>query len=225
MALSTFPLAKDHPVKNVWFEHTDCKLLNINKFKSISDHRITHTVTISDSNTINNFIARISAIPTDGDMMISFGPNAEAIDLEFDCENKIQTIEIYGKGFKTPSTGFNSDKSEIEETLYQDIDALLMPDFNKIIPKVKGLVLPFKDFSITYMGSDFKDYSPKTTSFKIDHFLITGHGQKEQRIQIRSGQLPPPPQEIEINRKRITLLTYETKDSHRLYPHYFQMIR
>lgn len=132
---ATSTIAKDNPVKNTWFKNTNCSLLKINKLKSISDHRITHSVTLDDHNTINNLIARISSIPEDGDMMISFGPNVEEINLEFHCENNMQTIEIYGKKFKTPSTGFNSGKSEIEESLYQDINALLFPDFNKIIPK------------------------------------------------------------------------------------------
>ncbi|MDD2833204.1 MAG: hypothetical protein PHD12_04260 [Methylotenera sp.] len=225
IVFSTFSIAKDNPVKNAWFEHTSCNLLKINKFNSISDHRVMRSVTIHDHNTIKNFIARISAIPANGDMMISFGPKAEVSNLEFHCENKIQTIAIYGKRFKTPSTGFNSGKNETEEQLYQDIDGLLFPDFNKIILKVKDLALPFKDFSITYKGEEFKDFSPKTITYKVDNFLITDRSSKEQSVQIISGQIPPPPHQIEINRKKTTLLTYETKNNFRLFPQHFQIVR
>lgn len=216
-------IAKDVLVKTPWFEHTNCNLLKIAQLKSISDQRITHSVIIEDPDVIKNLVDRISTIPADGDKMVSFGLNAEEIDLEFHCENKIQTIEIYGHRFKTPSTGFNSGKSEIEDGLYRDIDALLFPDFNKTILKVKNLILPFKNFSITYKGSEFKDYSPKTVSSSIDSFLITDRRKHERLVQIVSGQLPPRPQLIEINHKKFTLLTYETKSHVRLYPHYFQI--
>lgn len=212
-------------MKNAWLENTNCNLLKINKFKSISNHDITHTVTIDDNSFIKNLIARILTIPADGDMMISFGPNVEVIHLEFHCGNKIQTIEIYGNRFKTPSTGFNSGKNELEENLYRDIDALLIPDFNKMTPKVINLVLPFKDFSITYKGSEYKDYAPKTISFNIDHFLMKDANKNEQLIQISSGQRPPQPEIIKINGKKYTLLTYEAKEHVRLYPHHFQMIK
>ena len=47
---------------------------------------------------------------------------------------------------------------------------------------------------------------------------------KEQEIEIRSGQTPPQPVKVEVNRKKLTILTYETKRLQRLYPDYFQIV-
>lgn len=223
LMLPNLTFAKDKPVENVWFQNQNCTHLEIKKPKSISDHKLIKSITIEDEPTIAALMQRISKIPPDGDMMISFGPKAEKIELKFHCGDEIQTIEIYGKRFKTPSTGFNSGRSEIEERLYQDIDALLFPEFHKNILKVKGLAVPFKDFTITYKGTDFKDYSPASLSFNIDQFLITDQNKKSQHVQVRSGQQAPQAQVIEVNHKKLTLLTYETGNGVRLYPDYFQI--
>lgn len=212
-------------MKNAWFQNQHCSRLEIKKPKSISEHEIISSVIIEDASVIAGLMQRISKIPADGDMMISFSPKAEEIDLEFHCGNEIQTIEIYGKRFKTPSTGFNSGRNEVEERLYQDIDALLFPDLDKIIPKVKGLALPFKDFTITFEGTYFKDYSPVSLSFNTDRFLITDKNKKSQHFEVSSGQNPPEPLVVEINRKRIKLLTDQTSSGINLYSDYFQITR
>lgn len=133
-------------MKNMWFENTQSNRLEIIKPQSISKHNILRYVIIKDSFAIENLIARITKIPADGDQMISFGSEAQVIELKFHCENQIQNIGIYEKKFKTPSTGFNSGKNAVEESLYRDIDALLFPDFNKLMLKVKNLSFTIQRF-------------------------------------------------------------------------------
>lgn len=217
--------AKDKPMENAWFQNQHCSQLVIKKPKSISEHKIIKSVTIDDLAVIDSFIRRISSIPANGDEMRSFGPNAEEIALEFHCDNQIQTISIYQRKFKTPSTGFNSERNKTEDSLYQDIDALLFPDFDKHILLIKNLALSFKDFAITYTGVVTNNDAPVTASITEHHFLITERNKSVQHVQVVAGQLPPQPLAIEVNGKKAMLLSYETRDGIRLYPHYFQITR
>ena len=114
-----------------WFKNKNYTLLEIVKYKSISNHKIEVSISINDTIIINKITERIQNIPTNGDMMISFGPDTEHIELAFYKEKDCQKIEIYNHRFKTPSTGFNSDKTEIESTLYKDIINLLSSNLNK----------------------------------------------------------------------------------------------
>ncbi|MEO8234449.1 MAG: hypothetical protein ABI549_03450 [Flavobacterium sp.] len=114
-----------------WFKNKNYTLLEIVKYKSISNHKIEASISVNDTIAINEIIERIENIPTNGDMMISFGPNTEHIELTFYKEEDCQKIEIYNHRFKTPSTGFNSDKNETESTLYKDIINLLSSNLNK----------------------------------------------------------------------------------------------
>lgn len=208
-----------------WFLYKNCTSLEIKKFVSISDNKIVKSVLIDDINMIKSLMERIEKIPTNGEMMISFGAKAEQINLSFTCEKRIQKIEIYQKRFKTPSTGFNIGNSELESGLYQDIDALLFPDFNKITLKVEDLELPFHGFSVTYKGGESIDGAPSTSSFTKNKFLIKEKNKKEQIVEIISGQLPPQPMKIEVNGSQIIILTYQTKKLTRLYPNYFEIIK
>jgi hypothetical protein len=158
--------------------------------------------------------------------MVSFGPDAESIDLLFHCDNKtIQTVEIYQKKFKTPSTGFNSGTNEVESLLYSDIDALLFPDLNKRILKIKNVALKFKDFSLTYLGAVASEKTLATVSWTSDRFMMKDNSDKEQIIEISSGQLPPAPYNFDIGKVGFTLLTHQAGMTHRLYPDYFQVVR
>jgi hypothetical protein len=208
-----------------WFLYKNSTSLEIKKFVSISDSKILKSVLIHDINMIKSLMERIDKIQSNGEMMISFGPKAEQINLSFTCEKGIQEIEIYQKRFKTPSTGFNIENNELETGLYQDINALLFPDFNTITLKVKDLELPFPGFSITYKGEEFIDRAPSTSSFTKNKFLIKDKNKKEQIVEIISGQLSPAPMKIEVNGSAIIILTYQTKKLTRLYPNYFEIIK
>jgi hypothetical protein len=231
LALFIFSNTEAAPMNGSWFDNTSCNFLEIKKLKSISDHYVIRSIEIKDAHAIKSLIDRIENIPADGDMMKSFGPDAEEISLLFHCGNKIQEIGIYNKRFKTPSTGFNVGESKTEESLYNDIDALLFPDFNKFFLKVEDLELVFKGFSVTYKGSEFKDFAPATIQTLTQKFLITDSVKHTQLIEVHSGQVPPQVKLIEVNRggmrlfnSKIKLLTYQTDKGIRLYPSYFQIV-
>ncbi len=112
-------------MENRWFINKNCTLLEIKKFKSISNHKIHKSVKINDEKVIQDLIARIQKINPNGDEMQSFADNAEYIELLFHSENQPQIIQIYQGKFKTPSTGFNTGKNKVEINLYNDITTLL----------------------------------------------------------------------------------------------------
>ena len=66
-----------------WFNTKECATLEIKKYKSVSAHQIISSVTIEDTFIVTEVMDRIEKISAKGDMMISFGPNAEKIDLFF----------------------------------------------------------------------------------------------------------------------------------------------
>lgn len=223
-------------MSNVWFNNTNCSVLKINRLQSISERKIIQTITIDDPDAINHFINRISRIPANGDMMKSFGPNAEEIDLIFHCGNEKQVISIFEHQFQTPSTGFNAEKNTVEEDLYRDIDALLFPEFNKRIPKIKNLPLSFNGFTVVYKGYTFEDFHPETIQIHTQKFTIKDQKQLHN-IEIRSGQIAPQPKSIklQINKmlpftSKILLNTYRSSpyrstQSEDLYPDYFQIVK
>lgn len=227
--LSTYTEAESRTMKNPWFSNTACNMIEIKKFKSISDHQITKSVSINDADAIKSLMQRIAKIPAGGNMMKSFSDEAEEIRLAFHCENKIQEIGIFNKRFQTPSTGFNPGKNQLEEDLYHDIDALLFPDFNKRILKIKNLALPFKGFTVTYKGSSFEDANTEPKQITCQRFTIKDRIQ-EQDIEIRSGQIEPQPRTLDVRLNRtlpfsstITFYTHQSGLGKNLYPDYFQI--
>lgn len=227
-----------------WFNTKECSLLDIKMYQSISRHHVVRAVTVADQNVIASIMDRIETIPADGDMMVSFGPDAEHIELGFTCVgNATQTINIYQKRFKTPSTGFNSRGKSTELALYADIDALLFPAPNKKMLKIKNLEISFHDFSLTYLGEKHSEKAPVTAAWVADEFRISplDAPHEEQLISISSGQLSPAPYNFTIGKNLYRLLTYEaqtiaqpnqnltppsgpTEPNERLYPDYFQVV-
>jgi hypothetical protein len=209
-----------------WFSTKECASLEIKKYKSISVHQVVSAVTIKDSMLVKNIMQRIERIPADGDKMVSFGPDAESIDLFFHCDNNTtQKVKIYQKRFKTPSTGFNSGINETESSLYADIDALLFPDLEKKILKIRNFEYSFRDFSLTYLGTINSEQAPVTSSWTSDKYLVKDKANKEQIIDIVSGQRSPAQYDFDIGQKEFTLFTYQTEMKERLYPDYFQVIK
>lgn len=214
---------KDSMSDRTWFQNTNCSSLEIKKYQSVSNHKVLAEVAISDGKILKKLIERIQKVPTNGDMMVSFGPDAAHTELIFACEGKKQTVEIYQKGFKTPSTGFNSERGETEKTLIEDIINLLAPDFNKKILKIENLELKFKNFAVTYKGSQTTDSQPVTVSVTTDTFLVKDKSGKEQAIKITSGQLSPQIQKFEMNKKTYSLLSMKSSTGDSLYPDYFEI--
>jgi hypothetical protein len=205
-----------------WFTDKNFTSLEIRKNKSLADHTVVKSVTITDVGYIGKLAGRIQQIPSNGDMMISFSGAAEHIELVFYAGDKTQEIDVIQKGFKTPSTGFNT-KNDFEKGLYSEIDALLFPAIDKIVPKVEGLPLDFGDFSLCYNRSRFEDLAPVTLSFTIAEFTLVDKKGNTQPIGISAGQLPPQPFVIEAN--GLTILTFHSKDGRRIYPDFFQVHR
>lgn len=222
--VSCVSYAKESKVEP-WFQTKECQELTIKKYKSISEHQVTASILIKDQPSIQKLIARIESLDPNGDEMISFGPKAESIDLTFQCKDKSQTIEIYQKKFKTPSTGFSSSKSEVESKLYQDIDGLLLPDFGKSILKVPNLVIHFKTFSVTFIETKESPKAEATVSFSKDVFLLSDGKGQTKTVEVTSGQTPPAPLEDKMGGTKFQLITYQTKDGQRLYPTHFQILK
>jgi hypothetical protein len=204
-----------------WFTGKNFTSLEIRKNKSLADHTVVKSVTITDVGYINKFAGRIEQISADGDMMISFSGAAEHIELVFSSGDKVQEIDVIQKGFKTPSTGFNT-KNDYEKALYGEIDAALFPATGKIVPKVEGLPLDFGDFSLCYKGSRFEDLAPVTLSFTTDEFAFVDKKGHTQPIEISAGQLPPQPFVIKGN--GLTILTFHSIEGKRIYPDFFQVV-
>jgi hypothetical protein len=207
-----------------WFAHKDFTSLEIRKHKSLADHAIVKAIKISDVRYINELVGRIEQIPANGDMMISFSGAAEHIELVVYSGDQVQTIDIIQKGFKTPSTGFNP-KNDYEKEVYSEIDAMLFPALEKILPKVENVEFDFGDFSLVYKGSRFVDLAPVTLSFDIAKFDFRDKNGKTQSIEISAGQLPPGPFDLDAAGSKISLLTYHSKEQKRIYPGFFQVLR
>ena len=204
-----------------WFTDRNFTSLEIRKNESLADHTVVRSVTITDVGYIGKLAGRIAQIPPNGDMMISFSDAAEHIELVFYSGDKVQEIDVIQKGFKTPSTGFNT-KNDYEKGLYAEIDAVLFPATGKIAPKVEGLLLDFGDFSLCYKGTRFEDLAPVTQSFHIAEFAFVDRKGNTQSIEISSGQLPPQPFVIKAN--GLSILTFHSKEEQRIYPDFFQVV-
>jgi hypothetical protein len=204
-----------------WFTHKNFTTLEIRKNKSLADHTVVKAVTITDPKYIRKLAERIEQIPPNGDMMISFSGVAEHIELAFKAGDKLHEIDVIQKGFKTPSTGFNT-KNDYEKELYADLDALLFPARGKLLPKVEGLDLDFGDFTLRYNGTRFEDLAPATCSFHIAEFVFADKKGRTEAIAIAAGQLSPKPYIIKAN--GLTILTFHSKDDKHIYPDFFQLV-
>jgi len=206
-----------------WFDFKDFTSLEIKKHQSIADHRVVKSIKVNDLGFINALASRIEKIPSNGDMMISFAGGAKYMEVLFISGEKIQQVEIIQKGFKTPSTGFNS-KNEFESAIYADIDALLFPAIGKKIPKIENLKLDFGEFSLEYKGNEFRDFAPVSISFNTDVFILRDRKGNEKKIEISSGQLPPQPFSVTDNHFTISIITFSKDDKERIYPGYFKVM-
>jgi len=207
----------------LWFNHSEFNKLVLTKFTSISDKTILQQFNIEDKNVIQYLLKCIQAIPADGDMMISFGPDVPYLNLSFEGLDYSEPIHFYRNKIKTPSTGFNSSQSETEISLYHDLQALLYPDLNKRILRIENFPIRFPTFSISYLGSSFEDHAPISLSFHKAVFLVTSKNGVEECITITSGQLPPQPKEFKVGGKIYILCTYKTSNKKSVYPMYFMV--
>lgn len=111
-------------MEKTWFNHPPFSSLEIIQFQSISSRSIIESKCLTDAALIQSLVKQIQQIDPNGDMMVSFGPDAEYIRLNFTNNVQQETVEIIQRKFKTPSTGFNSSNT-FEKELYEKIMALL----------------------------------------------------------------------------------------------------
>lgn len=204
-----------------WFENRNFSTVTITKYTSISKHTVEKSLCIENADFVERLVGRIESILPDGDMMISFGPDAEHVSLTFEGDGGVQIINFYSRKIKTPSTGFHSYRSQHELSIYQDIDALLFPEINKQYLKIEHIKIQFEAFSILYVGTAYQE----GTTDSIDRFLIRDKKGAEQIIEIIAGELPPEPFKFTIGDKVFLLNTFQNNDSDELlYPDYFQIL-
>lgn len=115
--------------KRPWFAYKEFDTLRIILFQSISDHRIIQSQTITNADLITELLQNIEQIPAEGDMMISFGPDASYMQLIFEAPKEKRTVEVIQQRFKTPSTGFHSRNAK-EQEIYQRVLELLNNDLD-----------------------------------------------------------------------------------------------
>lgn len=208
-----------------WFNSDNYEKVRVIEFKSVSDLKILKEVTISDLEFIKSLQAHINNLPTHGDMMISMGPNAQYLKLEFQAQDKIDTIEFYNKQIKTIATSFYSDIEDIkkEKLVWAEIRALVeKPDYGKRIPKLLNVGHKFDKFIIEYLGSE--DRTPKdatATRYVATYKVINNADQTIKNIEVSSGQLPPEAVDFAVGQNNYTLITYSNDNVEQIYPRYF----
>jgi len=104
-----------------WFKDKNCTSLEIRQHKSAANHAVVHSATVTDPGVLKNLIARIAALPENGEMMIDMGPGASYVEVNFHCPSGVRQLEIYDGRLKTPSTGFNTEAGDAEKKIVADI--------------------------------------------------------------------------------------------------------
>ena len=112
----------------------------------------------------------------------------------------------------------------MKKEVYAEIDAMLFPAIDKIMPKVQDVEFDFGDFSLVYKGSRLVDLAPGTLFFNIAEFDFRDKYGRTQSIEISAGQLPPRPFDLEAAGSKISILTYHSKEQKRIYPGFFQVV-
>jgi len=211
-----------------WFKQTNCSELNIYKYKSVSNDNVIASTTIKDPDIIKEIMNRIQELPTNGDKMKSFGPDVKKTSLHFLCNNEgSEVIEIYNDKFKTPSTGFLSETADKEKNLVLDIEAIVHPELNMRLPKLKDHLFKFKNFRVKYTGSKHtpqpKD-GPTIGPTNLNYYTVVKDGEaNKMNFSIFDGQLPPQPQAFVIDKKTYYILTYQGLKNESLAPNYFMI--
>ncbi len=211
-----------------WFKNIDCSELNITKYKSAEDSTAVAEMKIVDKTALADLVKRIQALPSNGTEMIKMGPKAEHTRLEFKFSDKTQqSIEIYARRFKTPSTGFIAEKNPLEIMLTEDIENLIQPELNRRILKIKDQRIKFKDFTIAYKRTTHTPQpigGPTIGPTNQALFSIFKNDSANETIlSVFDGQLPPQPESFVAANKEYILLTFLSSKKKRLDPNYFEI--
>lgn len=220
--------ARSEVRKLSWFTSANCSELTITKYKSESKHDVVATVSTKEKSVIGIIMDRIKALPVDGDKMKSWGPKTKYTSLYFRCDDdKPNYINIYDGHFQTPSTGFNVGHDAVELVLAKDIEAMVVPELNSKLPKIKNYTFKFKDFMITFINTEHTPQSqggPTVGSTNKNFFSVFQNGSaNEVNISIWDGQIPPQPQAFAVGNKIYYLLTYQGIKGESLFPSHFMI--
>ncbi|PKL08981.1 MAG: hypothetical protein CVV51_06155 [Spirochaetae bacterium HGW-Spirochaetae-7] len=210
-----------------WFSNSKCNGLLVSRYRSGQGPGPVQLINIIDKNAIARLMMRIESISPDGDMMKSLLIDEE-LRLAFECENGETVIKIYDGRFKTPTTGFNSNKKDkdLEAKVYQDIRNLFNPVVGERMLLVQGLLLEFPEFSFTFQGTEVRLQQlgePTIGPISTDNFLVKPKSGHELSLKVVSGQLPPLPFAFEVGEKEFVLFTFMDEAGERLDPDHFMI--
>lgn len=206
-----------------WFPEAKCTSFEIQKKVSISDPKITSQKIVIDAEATRKIMKRISALPTEGEKMISFAESATLLEAVFSCGSKKITISFINGNIKTPATSFFTGSNKEAKAIYQEISSLLMGEYGKPVLMVIHLAQEFPDFKITYNGKEEVDGKPATVAVTRENFLVKDKKGAEVKVTVSSGQVPPQPVKFKVHDREYTLYTYRSPAGEDLYPDHFQI--
>lgn len=197
-----------------WFRKQPAQSLQVRIFEKLSDKKPAQVISIDDANYINSLQTSLNQLPKSGDMYKDFSEQAKLVELEFSSGEIKDVIEFYDTRIKTPATSFYSGKENAASEIEKEVEALITQKSNleEELPYYVGSVRQFADFSIKYLGSE--DRTPKDTTVTswVETFVVTSNSdKKEQKIEVRSGQLPPRPVDFVVGEKKYTLSNFNFK--------------
>jgi hypothetical protein len=210
-----------------WFSSTTCIEVEIKQIKSKEgkDHQ---SLKFKDVDSIKRIINHINQISTSGDKMMSMIVHTQT-DLIFDCGSEKIKIEVMNGRIKTPTTGFNSSKKDLdlEESLNTDINNLLHPAYGQKILKIKDLPIAFEGFTITYRGEEVDPEEldgPTIGPVSTLTFTLQPKKGKSEDLKIVSVQNPPEPLDFTVGEVKLTLETFLDSKGKRIDPDYFVVV-
>jgi hypothetical protein len=225
---STDATPKDNKMSLSWFKFKEPHVMNVHyEDPKLKKKRIIDLV-INDPSVIKRFVEEISALPVNGDEMISMDmARTVHVTVTFGSAGQMDKIEFYNGMIKTPSTGFHSESPAPAKLLYADLLSILLPQYNKPTLKVLGLPVPFDLFKFIYTSNKVRKPEPggPTLTFWDEIFTIEPLNGKPFELVSTSGQLPPKDIDFKVGTKKFTLITFQTKDKEpiRLNPKYFMI--
>lgn len=211
-----------------WFKNVECLEMTINKYKTLSSSAIPVEIVIKDIPYIKEIRQRITLLPVDGKELLKPAANTPRLKLSFRCaDGSNEVVEFLGKKIRTPSKGFLGTKDILEANLFRDLDALVDPDLNKRIPKIKDQFIKFKGFSIVYAGEKKTPQDPNGPTIgptSESYYNVRENDSANQvTMSIFEGQIPPQPQSFAIGKKVFYLLTYLNGAGESLHDKYYEI--
>jgi hypothetical protein len=213
-------------MSNKWFVHQNFSALEIEIYTHASDKKPAKIAKTENSDFIKMMVAKISAIPAEGQEMIEFTPAVPYTVLSFKTtDGKIDKVELYGSLVKTPATSFNSAPEENEKFVSAVEAGLRSPEANKYIPMIENFPVHFPGVTITYLAQKNSDFAPVTV--KLTHYsfeLKFDKGGEKKIIEISAGQVAPKPYEFEVAGKKAKLTIFESGEKTFRYPYFYKLI-